>query len=272
MKFVAILCVFCSFAAPASAAWTAKAFTFTNYDLSVHLDPDQHRIPARGKITLRNDSSSPQKYVSLQISSSLEWQAIKINGAPVGFYFANLHLGHRSYGALSEAIVTLPMPIAPKAAIEIEVGYEGVVVQDATRVTRIGVPETAAKHSEWDQIGKSFTAVRGIGYVTWYPVAVESASLSEGNSVEDAVGRWKVRTAEATMALTFKSTGDGAIYFSGVPSDAARDAGGNAQAFSVTPGTSVPTFVDCELSEAYAGRTLDCVFPARTRRRSENLW
>ena len=222
MKFVAILCVFCSLAAPASAAVDREGFTFTNYDLSVHLDPEQHRFSARGKITLRNDSSSPQKYVTLQISSSLEWQAIKINGAPADFISQTYASDIDHTGALSEAIVTMPMPIAPKAAVEIEVGYDGVVVQDATRVTRIGVPETAAKHSEWDQIGKPFTAVRGIGYVTWYPVAVESASLSEGNSVEDAVGRWKVRTAEATMALTFKSTGDGAIYFSGVPSNAAR--------------------------------------------------
>ena len=54
-----------------------------------------------------------------------------------------------------------------------------------------------ARHSDWDQIGKSFTAVRGIGYVAWYPVATESANLSEGNSVFETVARWKARELEA---------------------------------------------------------------------------
>ena len=67
--------------------------------------------------------------------------------------------------------------------MELEIGYEGIIPLDATRLTRIGVPAEVARHSDWDQIGKSFTAVRGIGYVAWYPVATESANLSEGNSV-----------------------------------------------------------------------------------------
>ncbi len=242
-RFVAILFVFCGLTVSAPAAVDREAFTFTHYDLSVRIDPEQHRLSARGQITLRNNSSLPQKYAALQISSSLNWQAIKINGAPAEFVSQTYASDIDHTGALSEAIVTLPAPVAPKATIEIEVGYDGVIVQDATRVTRIGVPEAVAKHSEWDAIGKSFTAVRGIGYVAWYPVAVESASLSEGNSVEDAVGRWKVRGADAAMAVSFESTDGDAIYFSGTVSDAARDAAGNVRAFSATPGASVPTFV-----------------------------
>jgi hypothetical protein len=229
-----------------SAAWAAvdrEAFTFTNYDLSIRIDPEQHRLSARGKIALRNDSSSSQKYVTLQVSSSLAWQAIKVDGKGVEFVTETYASDIDHTGALSEAIVNLPTAIAPKAAVEIEVGYDGVVVQDATRVTRIGVPEALAKHSEWDQIGKSFTGVRGIGYVTWYPVATESVSLSEGHGVEDAVGRWKVRTAAATMTTTFESTDGGAVYFSGTASDAARDVAGTARVFSAMQGTSAPTFV-----------------------------
>ena len=57
-------------------------------------------------------------------------------------------------GGLSEAIVTLPVEVKPKDSVEIEVGYEGTIPLDATRLTQIGVPEEVAKHSSWDQIGR----------------------------------------------------------------------------------------------------------------------
>ena len=96
-------------------------------------------------------------------------------------------------GALSEAIVSLPREVLPKTTIELEIGYEGVILPDATRLTRLGMPADAAKNTDWDQIGKSFTAVRGIGYVAWYPVGTEAASLSEENSVAETIGRWRER-------------------------------------------------------------------------------
>ena len=57
-----------------------EAFTFTNYDLNVQVEPEQHRLGARGKVTLRNDSQSPQTIAVLQISSSLDWRSIKAAG------------------------------------------------------------------------------------------------------------------------------------------------------------------------------------------------
>ncbi len=52
-----------------------EAFTFTNYDLTLQVEPEQHRLGVRGKITLRNDSPTPQKIAVLQISSSLDWRS-----------------------------------------------------------------------------------------------------------------------------------------------------------------------------------------------------
>ena len=98
-------------------------------------------------------------------------------------------------GALSEAIVTLPAEIKPKDSVELEIGYEGVIPLDTTRLTQVGVPEEIAKHSSWDQISASFTAVRGAGYVAWYPITTESADFSEGNSLFEVVDRWKKREA-----------------------------------------------------------------------------
>ena len=82
-------------------------------------------------------------------------------------------------GGLSEAIVTLPQAVAPKGTIELDIAYEGVIVLDATRLTRIGTPEDVARSTDWDEIGTTFSAVRGAGYVAWYPIATEVANLSE---------------------------------------------------------------------------------------------
>ncbi len=74
-----------------------EAFTFTNYDLDVRIEPEQQRLAVRGKITLRNDSASPQKNLPLQISSTLDWRSIQFNGKPVQFVSQPYHLRHRSH-------------------------------------------------------------------------------------------------------------------------------------------------------------------------------
>ena len=206
MKFLCALCVLCGLALPAPAL-DREAFTFTKYDLDVRVEPEQQRLGVRGKITLRNDSQSAQKNLSLQISSTLHWSSIQFEGKPVEFTSQIYTSDIDHTGALTEAIVTLPRAIAPKQMIELEIGYEGVIPQDATRLTRIGVPTDVAKHSDWDQINPSFTGVRGLGYVAWYPIATDAASLSEGNSVLEAVGRWKQREGQATMKLKLSHSG-----------------------------------------------------------------
>src|ERR1700733_1309127 len=102
-----------------------EAFTFTNYDLNVRVEPEQQRLAVRGKITLRNDSSAPQKNLTLQISSSLKWRAIQADGKVVQFVSQPYASDIDHTGSLSEAIVTLPNAVSPKSTVELEVGYEG---------------------------------------------------------------------------------------------------------------------------------------------------
>ena len=184
-----------------SVSLDREAFSFTNYDLNVQIDPEQHRLGVRGKITLRNDSSTPQKIAVLQISSSLDWRSIKAGDKAVQFLRQPYTSDIDHTGGLSEAIVTLPAPVAPKATIELDIAYEGVITLDATRLTRIGTPEDAANSTDWDQIDAKFTAVRGAGYVAWYPIATEVANLSEGNSLFEVLDRWKNREAGSKMHL-----------------------------------------------------------------------
>ena len=204
MKRLCVLCVLCgsSFFA---AALDREAFTITKYDLEVQLEPQQQRLGARGRITLRNDSALPQKIAVLQISSSLNWRSIRIDGKPVQYVSQPYMSDIDHTGALSEAIVTLPAEIKPKDSVELEIGYEGVIPRDTTRLSQVGVPEEIAKHSSWDQIGSAFTAVRGAGYVAWYPMATESADFSEGNSLFEVTGRWKERERNSSMKLSLKT-------------------------------------------------------------------
>jgi hypothetical protein len=218
-KSVGFLCVFCASVLNCFSL-DREAFTFTNYDLNVQVEPAQHRLGVRGKITLRNDSQTPQKIAVLQISSSLDWRSIKASDKALQFLSQPYTSDIDHTGALSEAIVTLPQAVAAKGSIDLEIAYEGVVLLDATRLTRIGTPEEAARSADWDQIAASFTAMRGAGYVAWYPIATEVANLSEGNSLFEVLGRWKNREAGSKMhlkiALTSNNNEPSQILFNGV--------------------------------------------------------
>jgi hypothetical protein len=213
-----LLCVLCASAANCFSL-DREAFSFTNYDLNVQVDPEQHRLGVRGKITLRNDTPTPQKIAVLQISSSLSWRSIKAGDKTVQFVTQPFTSDIDHTGGLSEAIVTLPQSVAPKGTVELDIAYEGVVLLDATRLIRIGTPEDAAKSTDWDRIDTKFTAVRGAGYVAWYPIATEVANLSEGDSLFDVLARWKNREAGSRIRLLIAPTGDSSlsqILFNGV--------------------------------------------------------
>jgi hypothetical protein len=203
MKWLSRLLFLCVLSASVVNAFSLdrETFTFTNYDLSVRVEPEQQRLAARGKITLRNDSQTPQKIAVLQISSSLEWRSIRAGGKPLQFVSQPYTSDIDHTGALSEAIVTLPESVPPTGSVELEIAYEGVIVLDATRLTRIDTPETAANSADWDQISAKFTGVRGIGNVAWYPVATEAANLSDGTNLFNILGRWKARENLSSMHL-----------------------------------------------------------------------
>ncbi len=170
-----------------------EAFTVTRYQLEVQVDRASHVMAVTGRLSLRNDSVSPQKNVTLQVSSSLVWNGIAFNNAPVE-WIGNPYTSDIDHtGSLSEAIVTLPTPVPPSGKVDLDVQYGGTITPDATRFTRMGAPAEIARRNDWDQIGGSFTAVRGLGNVVWYPVSLPAVSMSEGNTVFSAIDSWKTR-------------------------------------------------------------------------------
>ncbi len=197
-----------TFTVPAFAL-DRSAFTFTRYDLEVRIEPEQERIGIRGKITLRNDSAIPQKTAVLQISSSLQWRAIRLVGATpadekqLGYTAIGYPSDIDHTGALNQAVINLPVEVAPRATVELNVAYEGSIPRDATRLTRMKPPAELATRSDWDALGTRGGAVRGLGYVVWYPVSLEAVRLSDGNAVFAAIADWKLRHAESKMKVTF---------------------------------------------------------------------
>ena len=205
IRSISLLCVLCA-TSTYGFSLDREAFTIISYDLKVQVEPDQHRLAARGKIALRNDLPAPQKIAALQISSSLDWHSIRAGDKALQFVTQPYTSDIDHTGALSEAIVTLPEAVASKSTIELEIAYEGVILLDATRLTRIGAPEAQANSSDWDQISIGFTAVRGVGYVAWYPIATGVANLSEGNDLFEVLGRWKGREAGSKIHLRISTS------------------------------------------------------------------
>jgi hypothetical protein len=250
MRLLCVLCVLLG-ASLSAAALDREAFTITKYDLEIQLEPQQQRLGARGKVTLRNDSTHPQKIVVLQISASLNWRSIRVDGKAVQYVSQPYQSDIDHTGALAEAIVTLPAEIKPKGSVELEIGYEGVIPRDTTRLTRVGVPEEIARHSSWDQIGSSFTAVRGAGYVAWYPITTESADFSEGNSLFEVVNRWKARESgsefQASLSLSGAGGEEAETLLCGANGGADADFGKNWTLLTTCHwrvlGTIAPTFV-----------------------------
>ena len=183
-----------------------NAFTFTNYNLNLTIDPQTSLLTARGTITLRNDSAKPQSVIALQLGSQLKWASIKIAGAPIAFEVATLASDIDHTGQVTEATFPMAQPLASKATIDIEVGYSGNITQDVSRLTRLDVPVAQARGSDWDGITPDFIALRGVGHVVWYPVSLDPVLLGDGNKLFVELGAFRVRHAESSMTLVIGQT------------------------------------------------------------------
>src|SRR5271169_857104 len=179
--------------AGSAVAIDREAFTVTHYQLEVQIDRASHVMAVTGQLTLRNDSKVPQKTVNLQVSSSLAWSGIALDRQPVEWIGNNYTSDIDHTGVLSEAVATLPKAVQPGETITLDVQYGGTVTPDSTRLTRMGAPAETALRNDWDQISEPFTAIRGLGYVVWYPVSLPAVSMSDGDAVFEAIDAWKFR-------------------------------------------------------------------------------
>jgi hypothetical protein len=183
-----------------------QALTFTAYDMDVHLRAAEQHLAVRALITVRNDGKSPLAHIPLQISSSLNWESIRIADSgnqfkAVTFPVATLNSDTDHTGQLHEAAIAPAQPLAPGATLSLEVTYSGAIAQTAQRLVSIGTPADQALHSDWDQIGAPFTGLRGFGNVVWYPVSSLPIILGDGARLFDEIGRQKLHLYGARFRL-----------------------------------------------------------------------
>jgi hypothetical protein len=177
------------------------AVTFTDFDMDVRLNSQEQHIDVRALITIRNDGKTPLSHIPLQLSSSLKWERIRLNGKDLTFPVATLDSDADHTGQLLEATAPLAQPLAPGQSLQLDVTYSGVIAASAQRLLAIGAPEEVALHSDWDQIGVPFTGLRGFGNVVWYPVASIPVRLGDGARLFDEIGEHKLRLVGAHFRL-----------------------------------------------------------------------
>ena len=234
--------------APATDA-ERQAITFLAYDLDVHLQPREHAMAVRARILLRNDSGSPLDRIPLQISSTFEWTTVRMADAPANFsqQLVKSDLDHT--GALREAVILLPKPLAPQQSLAVDLTYEGTAALSATRLEQIGTPAEVAKTSDWDRVSDEFVGLRGLGNVAWYPVASVPVALGDGARFFTDAAAERLRQSQATVTMRVTEE-----FFGEAPNLAVLD----GHTLTLTPTTLpaaalVPGIVTCSLPPTRLG-------------------
>ena len=187
--------------APIATDAERDALTYSALDMDVHLRTAGQHIAVRALIAVRNDGKTPLAHIPLQISSSLNWERVRIAARDTAFSQATLNSDTDHTGQLHEAAVPLDQPLAPGQTLQLDVTYSGQIPQSAQRLLALGTPDDAALHSDWDEIGVPFTGLRGFGNVVWYPVSSVPVILGDGARLFDEMGEQKLRTASAKFRL-----------------------------------------------------------------------
>lgn len=178
-----------------------EALAITAWDIDIHLVPRDQSIEAHARLTLRNESASPLAVIPLQLSSTLHFETVGLQGRRIPFSTATLNSDTDHTGQLIEADIQPPSALAPRGEVTLDVDYGGTVPLTAQRLLAIGAPEAKAQASDWDRVSGDFTGLRGFGNVVWYPVASVPAQLGDGARVFDEIGRQKLLDQNATIAL-----------------------------------------------------------------------
>ena len=178
---------------------TSVAVTAVNLDL--HLNAHTGAAEVRAQLTVRNTSDAPLQRVPLRISGALQWESARAEGAalPLDQHRLPDDLDHT--GVASELAVTLKQPLAPGASVALDLYYGGTLTASAQRLLALGAPASRAALTDWDTVTDTFTGLRGMGEVLWYPVAGAPALLRDGSAVPDAVEASRTRDAAGSFHL-----------------------------------------------------------------------
>lgn len=175
-----------------------SSILFTAWDLDLHLAPASSHLTARVQFTVQNVTSAPISQLTLQLSSTLHWDALSA-AIPLTFTEHTLPTDADHTGEMTEALVHLSHPIPPGSTLTLTGLYSGAIAASGERLIRIGAPAGQATQADWDKISPEITALRGFGNVLWYPVSSPQLFLGDGARLFQAVGLSRLQQANSTL-------------------------------------------------------------------------
>ena len=202
------------------SATERRSVTIIGTNLDLHLNAHTGNVEARAQVTVRNAGDGPLPQVLLRISGPLRWESARMAGGtslPLEQHHLADDLDHT--GVSTELALTLPQPLAPGASLALDLYYGGTLSASAQRLLALGAPASRAALTDWDTVTDTFTGLRGMGEVLWYPVAGAPALLRDGSAVTDAVERSRTRDAASTfhlrLTLEYEGSQPDAAFFCG---------------------------------------------------------
>ena len=168
---------------------------------------------------LRCEMTQPLLRKILRCKFPLRWIGVrfKIAGTPVEFVASRIHFRHRSHRRTVRGDRDLPHELPPKGTIDLDVGYEGVIPLD---VTRLDANRRARRQGQAHGLGPDQQVIhRGArNWICGLVSGCDGGSELVGREQRGGDdGRWNARFASATMSLMFESTVDVPIFFTGTP-------------------------------------------------------
>ena len=190
-------------------------------DLDMHLNAHTGETEVRAQLTVRNSGDMPLLHLPLRTSGALRWESARIAGAATSMTLEQHHLPDDldHTGVSNELVLTLPQPLAAGGTVRLDLYYGGTLAAGAQRLLALGAPASRAAQTDWDTVTDTFTGLRGLGQVLWYPVAGEAALLRDGNAVPDAVEESRTRDAASSfrlrLTLQYEGSRPDAAFFCG---------------------------------------------------------
>ena len=176
-----------------------QAVTVTGLDLDVHLNTAAQQLAARALVTVRNDGTAPLSRIPLQISSSLNWERIRIAGRDASFPVATINSDSDHTGQLHEAVSPArraPRPRRDRSARRHLLRHHRLTAQ---RLLSVGTPEDSRFSLRLGPDQPDFTGLRGFGNVVWYPVVSVPVLIGDGARLFDEIGRQKLGSVRTSI-------------------------------------------------------------------------
>lgn len=186
-----------------------RAVRITARDLDLHLDDATGEAEMRAQITVTNAGKDALTVLPVRVSGALHWESARLVGSGPTLTLKQHHLrDDLDHTGIATELV-LPVSLAPGATVHLDLFYGGAFTANQSRLLALHAPNAVAVRTDWDTVTPTFTGLRGLGNVEWYPVTGPVATLTDGDAVPLAVEQARSQEANSSMHLRLMVQHDG---------------------------------------------------------------